>query len=125
MRFHVLVSPIGSVVAAAEYEAQQESGGETADVRHIGDTSARAGAERSRILTENLNHYPEAKHDDGRKLDRRPKESQRQQGSNAIAREHDKVGAEHAGYRARCSQRWDRRIRVDEYVGERRRESAY
>jgi len=46
-------------VAGAEEEAQDESGSETADVRHVSDTALRVPEGRG-VLGEYLDHDPEA-----------------------------------------------------------------
>jgi len=92
---------MADVVAAAEKKAEHESDSEAADVRHVSDPASPRLLEGSRVLTEDLNHDPKAEHDDRRKLNRSPEESERQQCPNSISRKHYQVGPKHSGDRAR------------------------
>jgi hypothetical protein len=113
------------VVAGAEEKAQQESGSETADVRHVSDTPLRVPEGRG-VLVEYLDHDPEAEDDDGWQLNRGKKQySERHDGPNSIPWKHDEISPEHSGYRAGCPKRRNGGIRVNENLGERRRHSAY
>src|SRR5882672_7144343 len=82
------------VVAGAEQKTQQESGSETADVRHVSDTALRV-PECCGVLGEYLDHDPEAEDDDGWQFDCSQEKSKEQKIAHPVSGKHDEIRPEH------------------------------
>src|SRR5262249_15800116 len=93
-----------SLFSAAEYEGHDQTRGEPADVRHVGDSTPLRVLERRSVLAEYLRDYPQSQRHQSGNFDRRPKNAYREKRSDAVMRKHYYVSSHHARNRSRCTQ---------------------
>src|SRR5689334_9678467 len=81
-------------------------------------------AERGGVLRENLNHNPKAKNDHGWELNRGEDKAKENEIADSVFGKHDQISSQDSGNRPRSSERWNRRVGIDENLAKRCHDTA-